>query len=196
MFSSNGKCWCSNNCLHFLKRAVPLFQCMQTATTDIYIDYQIANQTALMTILFNSRPKKTVPTLQTNRIIRDDDPCLDSIATESILPLIPERISNPAGAASASQSSGNAGLKGSQGTQVCLDFGVGILGVPGEPVSCFPLLCLTLFLSLSLHPLFLPVCLPLTLSFCLTVCLSVCLSPSHTHTHTSTHTDLKFSQSI
>ena len=39
------------------------------------------------------RPKKVPSTLNSTKIVTiDDDPCLNSIVTESILPLIPDRV--------------------------------------------------------------------------------------------------------
>ena len=66
------------------------------------------------------RPKKSTPSHGTTRVVRDDDPCLNSTCVESILPLIPERGgSNSNSGSSGSAASTSSGNKGSQGTQVC-----------------------------------------------------------------------------
>ncbi len=79
------------------------------------------------------RPKKSASchSLASSRASRDEDPCLNTAATESILPLIPENLgsgggsggsgagANGAGAGGGSGSNGSSSQgKGSQGTQV------------------------------------------------------------------------------
>ena len=55
---------------------------------------------------FLSRPKKVPSAIHSSRIVHlDDDPCLNSVATESILPLIPDRTINNSGS-----SPGNGGI--------------------------------------------------------------------------------------
>jgi hypothetical protein len=80
--------------------------------------YCIKKNLATLFSTLPSRPKKTTPCVPATRTVRDDDPCLDSIATESILPLIPDRASNPAAASGPGSGTAGAGFRGSQGTQV------------------------------------------------------------------------------
>ena len=49
-------------------------------------------------IKINFRPKKVTSSVNSTKIVHeDDDPCLNSIVTESILPLIPDRIGGNSG---------------------------------------------------------------------------------------------------
>jgi hypothetical protein len=101
--------------------------------------------TQWLTIIFSKlnwfffRPKKTTTCLPSTRVVRDDDPCLDSLATESILPLIPERMVNPSGMATTTNGQGTStNSKGSQGTQVSL-FEISSIRLVGLGLITYPI---------------------------------------------------------